>query len=723
VKASCILLLFLVSYHLFLRKETFFNGNRFFLIAGLLLSLGMPFITITKTIIVEPSPPVQSNFVALSDSTSKVPISEPFDWLYVLLIIYLMGLFFFGFRFIGQLLAIHKIKKNSDVIEEDHFYHVKTHRYISPFSFFKYIFYHPKQFKKDELHTILTHEKVHAREFHSVDILITELVCIVQWFNPAIWLYKLSVQQNLEFLADSKTCLRNQDKKFYQYLMLKQAVGKKEVTIANPFFNSIIKKRIVMLNQNRSKKRNLLKLFFIVPLLGLFLVGFNTREIVAFSEVTVNASTEDGLPPSFISPIEQVNIKKITSGFGPSKDPISKALKFHNGIDLQAPSGTDVMASAEGVVTVSSMGNLNGNYVIIEHRDGYSTKYMHLKDRSVHVGQKIVSSDIIGHVGNTGRSTGPHLHFEILKSNVPVNPKSLVAFKSMVIQRDTGKKDKTNRLYKKPIPQKKIELVINKKTTEEELETMKADLAKNDVDFSYTAVYNDKGEIIDISLQVMGKSKNGGTFNNSYNAADEKNAITPLVILIDPDNNLVSIGSKGTYKPKIIKTSGDRIQISVDDEEHRNITIKETDGVRKITVDGKEVSQEELEKMGFDVHEDKDIQIHVSSDHKTKTKGKHIEIKKHKHDDGTENVLIIRDSHDHSDIDVITDNDFFFIDTDRGKKPLFFIDGEKASRKDVKKLSPDDIETINVSKGEKTMEKYGKKAKDGVVEITTKNQR
>ena len=164
-----------------------------------------------------------------------------FDWTTFLSLLYVLGVVYFAFRLFIQLYAIKKIKKNSSVVTDGNFYHVRTRQQISPFSFFKHIFYHPKQFDAQELKTILTHEKMHAKGLHSIDILLTELIFIVLWFNPAIWLYKRAVKQNLEFIGDAKTCNLNGDKKSYQYLMLKQAINTNSLTIVNAFFNSIIK--------------------------------------------------------------------------------------------------------------------------------------------------------------------------------------------------------------------------------------------------------------------------------------------------------------------------------------------------------------------------------------------------------------------------------------------------------------------------------------------------
>lgn len=106
---------------------------------------------------------------------------------------------------------------------EPPFKHVKTPNALAPFSFFNLIFYYPNSFTGKELEAIIRHEKVHAIQKHSIDILAVEALFILQWFNPFIWFYKNQLKQNLEFLADG--ACQSTDRKFYQMLLLKEAIG------------------------------------------------------------------------------------------------------------------------------------------------------------------------------------------------------------------------------------------------------------------------------------------------------------------------------------------------------------------------------------------------------------------------------------------------------------------------------------------------------------------
>ncbi len=113
---------------------------------------------------------------------------------------------------------------------------------------------------------------------------------------------------------------------------------------------------------------------------------------------------------------------KITSAFGLRKNPFTEKTDFHSGVDISAPNGTPIKATADGVVVFSGRTAGNGYLVIIEHGFGYSTLYAHNRLNVVKVGQQVKRGDVIAYSGSTGNATGPHLHYEIWKDGKPVNP-------------------------------------------------------------------------------------------------------------------------------------------------------------------------------------------------------------------------------------------------------------------------------------------------------------
>lgn len=124
-----------------------------------------------------------------------------------------------------------------------------------------------------------------------------------------------------------------------------------------------------------------------------------------------------------IQPVANKDLKRVASGFGSRIDPVYKTIKFHAGLDFAAPQGTPIYATADGrVTTAGNTGNGYGNHVEINHGFGYETLYGHMVRVKVRAGQMIKRGEVIGWVGSTGKSTGPHLHYEVHKGGRPLDP-------------------------------------------------------------------------------------------------------------------------------------------------------------------------------------------------------------------------------------------------------------------------------------------------------------
>ncbi len=124
-----------------------------------------------------------------------------------------------------------------------------------------------------------------------------------------------------------------------------------------------------------------------------------------------------------IQPVSNKDLSRIASGFGYRIDPVYKTTKFHAGLDFAAPQGTPIYATANGTVEVAgNTGNGYGNHVVINHGYGYGTLYGHMFRVKVHAGQHVKRGEIIGWVGSTGKSTGPHCHYEVHRNGDPVDP-------------------------------------------------------------------------------------------------------------------------------------------------------------------------------------------------------------------------------------------------------------------------------------------------------------
>ncbi|NND16291.1 MAG: M56 family peptidase, partial [Eudoraea sp.] len=275
-KVSGILLLFYGIYQLFLNRETFYKHNRKFLLGGIITSFVLPLVQIPTYIEVSP---IDFNSAAFNSfQAGEVSSSSAYDLPQVLLLFYLVGLIYFLGQFIGQLINLFWEFKSGEKSKENGITYVQLKEGRTPFSFFKLIFFTPVGYTPKELKTILLHEETHCSQWHSLDVLLGRCVAILLWFNPISWLYQRSISHNLEFMADEAASSENALKS-YQYTLLKVSGVPVAPVLTNAFYNSLIKKRIVMLQKSRSQKRNMLKYALVLPVLAFFMFSFNTKEI------------------------------------------------------------------------------------------------------------------------------------------------------------------------------------------------------------------------------------------------------------------------------------------------------------------------------------------------------------------------------------------------------------------------------------------------------------
>ncbi len=121
---------------------------------------------------------------------------------------------------------------------------------------------------------------------------------------------------------------------------------------------------------------------------------------------------------------------RISSYYGIRENPKGGDKEFHSGIDISSSPGSPIMATADGIVSFSGWSGSNGNLIVLEHGHGFSTFYAHNRENAVKVGQRVKRGDIIGYVGSTGNSTGPHVHYEIWKDGKYIDPKAFLERRS-----------------------------------------------------------------------------------------------------------------------------------------------------------------------------------------------------------------------------------------------------------------------------------------------------
>jgi len=188
-------------------------------------------------------------------------------------------------HFIIQLLSFKKVTANAKLVSSVFnikLYHLE--RDIMPFSFGNAVYVNQTKHSVSELDDIIKHESVHVHQQHTMDVIFAEIICILNWYNPFVWLMKNAIKQNLEYLADDTVLKYGADKKSYQYLLLK-VTGYSPLQIVSSLKISSLKQRIFMMNKTRTSKKHLLKLLLALPIVAFMMLAFrNTNSTVISGE-------------------------------------------------------------------------------------------------------------------------------------------------------------------------------------------------------------------------------------------------------------------------------------------------------------------------------------------------------------------------------------------------------------------------------------------------------
>ncbi|MFD2565499.1 peptidoglycan DD-metalloendopeptidase family protein [Aquimarina rubra] len=346
------------------------------------------------------------------------------DWnpIHLLYIVYSIGVFICLLRLLLSITQLYTLKRRSITFVRDGFYFISADT-PTIFSCFRWIFI-PKD-KINEIDVpILEHEKVHVKLGHTIDLIVTEIYLVVFWFNPFSYLFRKSIKSIHEFQADQSVINSKIKKSHYLELLIKNLGTNQTAKLYSYFNHSLIKKRIDMITKTNSNQKHLIRYILLIPVLAILFMAFIKPEPETY-HIIQQVLTEENVietPPS-IFPIQNGSKDDITATYGPGfNHPIKKRKAFHQGIDIRAKVGTPVLATANGVISfVKSKGDW-GNLIIISHADGYETWYAHLDSFQVTENQEVKIGQVIGNSGNTGLSTGPHLHYEVKRNGKRLNP-------------------------------------------------------------------------------------------------------------------------------------------------------------------------------------------------------------------------------------------------------------------------------------------------------------
>lgn len=279
IRASISMSLLYMVYWLFLRRETLFAVNRYYLLSALLLSLVLPLLTIKYSV----AAPTDIIADELSGSPQVVPILQQGRGFLSLTsaylpIIYLIGVILFFFRIMWQFVILCILIVKNGVREMDGVKVVHNRRFVLPFSFMNLVFINPESIRESEISDIIAHEKVHIRENHWLDLLVVELMSIFLWFNPFIWIFERSIKQNHEYLADKGVVAQGFNVTRYHSVLINQFMGMEVIGITNNLNYSLNAKRLKMMNKKITPKAKAVHLLWALPVIALLLVAFAQPE-------------------------------------------------------------------------------------------------------------------------------------------------------------------------------------------------------------------------------------------------------------------------------------------------------------------------------------------------------------------------------------------------------------------------------------------------------------
>jgi hypothetical protein len=433
IKSGLCLILFYGFYKFVLAKETHVKRNRIYLLSAILLSFALPLINFTidheelakaNQVVWEYENSFEDQLLIVASNSSE---ENSFDSSFWITLLYGFGVLTILGRLILNLSSIFKIIRANEIKKEGDLNLICIEHVHSPYSFFNYVFLNPSILSKTENKQILLHESIHSKQLHSIDLLTIELVKAFFWFNPIVYLFKNALVEVHEYCADQACVIDHTNKINYQQCLLQHIESKMNFNMTSAFKSSLTLKRIKMIKKSNTSVWAHLKLILILPVLIISMLSFDYSE----TKIEESESSKD-----FITPIKASVDVRVTSPYGERMHPIKKKMLFHKGIDIAAPIGTPIYAIADGLVKKRqdkhAEGKGYGRFIIVQHEGNVASLYSQMDAYSVKLGEKVKKGDVIGFVGTSGISTGPHLHLEVKRSGENINPSELIDFSSLI---------------------------------------------------------------------------------------------------------------------------------------------------------------------------------------------------------------------------------------------------------------------------------------------------
>nr|WP_081926355.1 TonB-dependent receptor plug domain-containing protein [Nonlabens ulvanivorans] len=619
---------------------------------------------------------------------------------------------------IVELSSLYRLIRTGRVVKSGKFVMVTLSRKLTPFSFFNYICYSENEKSSAALDIILDHEKVHARQWHSVDVLLSHLYRAVFWINPLSWWLKKQIGgENLEFIADAEAKTQIKSGVSYERTLLSSAAFHLQPSLANNFFTPFIKKRIMMLQKEASARWNAYKYALILPVIVVFLYSFNVVTEVEYLEVDIEKSLNS---PTVINEGNEVKstIPVMLSNTDSTFQTVDELI-----YDIKA-STTD-----EDLTTYTSQINKHANYQV-RFSDQERDENNGLKRLSISTkfppGKKWNKNMTIG--------TEPFklLLIKASKEKLWVNDDS--SSETLYVNKDgvhieMGDDwtygdlniEQTEDFKWESLDHRNVNIYIKitPTSTKESLEEHKKFLKEShNVDFKYSKLRYRDGKLVSIKIEL--DDNDGTKISQTY----KNDTAIP--------NICINGSIKGDHKnwklnncedaPQTTYQLGDVKYMNLSPDEYRRLTQTNVDSIMQ-TIKMSSINMDSLQNqidlqlmnINFDSiesHIQKSL-IYINSD----------SISNYYQE--------LPDLNDLDDIDYsrfeqsnnnLSSGSYIVMNNSNGEKPLVIVDGKESNRSILNgNMDMSNVASMNVLKGKDATDLYGAKGEDGVILITTKD--
>ena len=727
----------MVYYLLVLRNKKFHQYNRFYLLGVALVSWIVPLIKIFWQ--QERSGVRQVdllNVVAVNNSEMEAMVTSQqhsLDWVSLLPHLYVGVSVFLAVAMLISLYRIYKIYTTHECSNLQQFYLVMTREKGTPFSFFSYIFWNAEiDIQTPAGKQILQHELTHVKQYHTIDKIVIQLNLIAGWFNPFFWLLKKELDMIHEFIADKKS-VEHGDAASLAQMLLTTAYPGQQFPLTNPFFFSPIKRRLKMLTTNQNPTFNYVRRLIVLPLLAVVVLLFafrakeNTNAVAPLSKtytVVLNAGhggEDKGAIAADGTTEAQLTLAIVSQ---------MQALNKNDKIKLVLTRDADVMQS---VVAVSEFANAQSPDLFVsihlnnaEGTSANKTKYegaeiyMAAKDKAVDYD---ANYKLANNLAATLKEAGTPFN-GVKTRNKGIWVLQAVQCPSALIEAGYLSNNKELAKIKDADYQKKLAASILRGIENYLIDQEKgASIEVRDTTKKVMIVQGYKISPEDTLIASKGNNKSSVVIKMDA-AGGAGNAQKPLFIL---DGEVISESVMKVIDPTKIES----INILKDASAVAVFGEKGKGGVVQITTKkgaaGEQLADGRIVIKGRALEEPRKVEekrIIIMAD-SVETKGKTVLLKSNnlkdvefmaKNFDGA--GILVEEIKGNGKKSSIT-----FSGSPSGSTPsLIFVDGEKKTKKELDALSPDQIKSVQVIKGESAIKEYGAEAKDGVIKITTKKK-